>query len=97
MPMKTKLTVRRIGNFLGVILGKEALTEPRVAEGDALFVVRAPRGHSTDTRVGLLHLSGLQPDLQDLLGVPDDLLPRGGLKPVIRGAVLEEVRELYAA
>ncbi len=49
------------------------------------------------TRVGLLHLSGLQLELEALLGVPVDLVPRGGLKPVIRGAVLEEARELYAA
>ncbi|MFK7929416.1 MAG: AbrB/MazE/SpoVT family DNA-binding domain-containing protein [Myxococcota bacterium] len=42
--MKSSLTVRKIGNSLGVILGKQALAELGVAEGDRLFVVRTPEG-----------------------------------------------------
>jgi len=48
-------------------------------------------------RVGFLHLTGLQLELQSLLGVPVDLVPRGGLKARIREEVLKEARELYAA
>ena len=48
-------------------------------------------------RVGFLHLSALQLELQTLLGVPVDLVPLGGLKPLIRDDVLREARELYAA
>ena len=48
-------------------------------------------------RVGLLHLVGLQLELQALPGVKVDLVPRSGLKPGIRDAVLEEARELFAA
>jgi putative addiction module antidote len=42
--MKTTLTVRKIGNSYGVILGKEALAELGIAEGDTLFVVRTTDG-----------------------------------------------------
>jgi len=48
-------------------------------------------------RVGMLHLAGLQIELQGLFGVGVDLVPRKGLKPAIRDAVLGEARGLYAA
>lgn len=48
-------------------------------------------------RVGLLHLAGLQVELEALLGRPVDLVPRSGLKPIIREAVLGDARALYAA
>ncbi len=48
-------------------------------------------------RVGLLHLSGLQLELQSLLGHEVDLVPRNGLKPVIRDDILAQARALYAA
>lgn len=49
------------------------------------------------TRVGFLHLAGLQLDLQELLGRKVDLVPRGGLKPALRDEVLREARALFAA
>ena len=49
------------------------------------------------TRVGLLHLSGLQLELETLIGRRVDLVPRGGLKETIRAEVLREARALYAA
>lgn len=48
-------------------------------------------------RVGFLHLAGLQNALQDLLGRDVDLVPRRGLKPLIRDEVLGDARALYAA
>ncbi len=42
--MKKTLTIRKIGNSVGVILGKDTLAELGVAEGDTLFVVRTPDG-----------------------------------------------------
>ncbi len=51
----------------------------------------------TGQRVGLIHLSSLQLELEALFGVRVDLVPRGGLKPVIREHVLGEARELFAA
>jgi putative addiction module antidote len=38
------LTVRRIGNSFGVILGREVVERLGVKEGDALFAVRTPDG-----------------------------------------------------
>ncbi len=48
-------------------------------------------------RVGFLRLAELQIELQALFGHPVDLVPRGGLKPIIRDQVLGEARALYAA
>ena len=48
-------------------------------------------------RVGLLRLAELQLELQSLLGCDVDLVPRGGLKPMIRDRVLGDARALYAA
>ncbi len=42
--MASTLTIRKIGNSYGVILGKESLTALGVAEGDKLFVLRTPEG-----------------------------------------------------
>jgi len=42
--MKSTVAVRKIGNSLGVILGRDAMAELGVAEGDTLFVVRSPDG-----------------------------------------------------
>ncbi len=41
-----------------------------------------------DAHVGLLLLSRLQRELAELFGRPVDLVPRDGLKPAIREAVL---------
>ena len=38
------LTIRRVGNSLGVILPKEILAKFEVSEGDRLFVTEAPDG-----------------------------------------------------
>lgn len=42
--MAEALTVRRIGNSLGVILPKGDLEKAGVGEGDKLFLVHAPDG-----------------------------------------------------
>lgn len=48
-------------------------------------------------RVSLFDLADLSSDLADLVGVPVDLVTRGGLKPLIRERILNEARPLYAA
>jgi uncharacterized protein len=47
--------------------------------------------------VGLFHLLRLQQRLTELLGRPVDLVPKAGLKPLIRDEVLASARLLYAA
>lgn len=50
-----------------------------------------------DATVGFLTLSRMARELSALLGRPVDLVPRTGLKPVIREAVLREEQVIYAA
>lgn len=39
-----ELKVRKIGNSLGVVLPKEAISRMRAAEGDRLFLIEGPGG-----------------------------------------------------
>jgi hypothetical protein len=48
-------------------------------------------------QVGFITLARLQRELADLLGRPVDLVPRQGLKPVIRDQVLASAEEIYAS
>ena len=49
-----------------------------------------------DAAIGM-ELIDLQLALEDLLGRPVDLVPKRGLKPLIRESVLSSARVLYAA
>ncbi|HTI68336.1 MAG TPA: AbrB family transcriptional regulator [Candidatus Limnocylindria bacterium] len=42
--MQAELKVRKIGNSLGILLPKEAVTELRVDEGASLYLSKAPDG-----------------------------------------------------
>ena len=48
-------------------------------------------------RVTFLTLARMQRELEGLLGRPIDLVPKDGLKPVIRDQVIATARVLYAA
>ncbi|RMH35237.1 MAG: nucleotidyltransferase [Nitrospirae bacterium] len=48
-------------------------------------------------QVGFLTLSRMARELSVILGCPVDLVPRSGLKPVIRNAILREEQVIYAA
>jgi predicted nucleotidyltransferase len=50
-----------------------------------------------DAAVSLFTLADIQDELAALLGRPVDLVPRDGLKPVIRDEVLASEHVLYAA
>jgi len=50
-----------------------------------------------DAQVGFIALSRLQRELSAIFGRQVDLVPRNGLKPKIRDAVLSSAEELYAA
>jgi len=50
-----------------------------------------------EAEVGFLALARMQRELEALLGRPVDLVPRAGLKPVIREEILKSERLLYAS
>jgi len=50
-----------------------------------------------DARVGFMTLSRMQRELVAIFKRRVDLVPKGGLKPLIRRAVLESAEVLYAA
>ncbi|SRR3990172_5139270 len=49
-----------------------------------------------ETMVGFMALSRMQRELSELLGRRVDLVPRNGLKPVIRDSVLASAVDVYA-
>jgi hypothetical protein len=49
-----------------------------------------------EAQVGFITLSRMQRELSAILHRPVDLVPKGGLKPVIRDAVLSSAKVLYA-
>ncbi len=49
------------------------------------------------TGVGMLALSRMQRELGQLLGRPVDLVPKDGLKPLVRESVLAAAESVYAA
>jgi predicted nucleotidyltransferase len=51
----------------------------------------------TGARVSLFTLADIQDELSALFGRPVDLVPRDGLKPIIRDSVLASEHVLYAA
>lgn len=50
-----------------------------------------------DRQVSLFDLLRLQHRLEDLIGRPVDLVPKEGLKPLVRDEVLSTARTVYAA
>lgn len=70
-----------------------AVTGSFGAESDVDLLVTFQPG----ARVGFLTLARMQRELEGLLGRKVDLVPKGGLKPVIRNSVLASARVLYAA
>jgi uncharacterized protein len=70
-----------------------ALTKDFSAESDIDLLVKFEPG----ARVGFLTLARMRHELEELLGRKVDLVPKEGLKPVIRDSVLATARVLYAA
>lgn len=69
-----------------------ALTTQFGEESDIDLLVTFEPG----ARVGFLTLGRMQRELEALLGRKVDLVPKRGLKPVIRDSVLATARVLYA-
>jgi len=79
--------IRRLA-FFGSVLGERFGTDSDV---DVLV------DFQPDAQIGFVSLSRIQRELATLLGRPVDLVPRDGLKPIIRDAVLSGAEEIYAA
>jgi predicted nucleotidyltransferase len=69
------------------------LREDFRADSDADVLVE----FEPDVQVGFIALSRIQRELADLLQRPVDLVPKEGLKPKIREAVLASAEVVYAA
>ena len=50
-----------------------------------------------EAQVGLIAFLGFQRELSELLGRKVDLVPKGGLRPLIRDQILAQAQVLYAA
>jgi len=74
------------------VFGSAARDELRPDSDIDLLVV-----FEAEARVGFLRLAEVAEALAALLGRPVDLVPKNGLKPLLRPQVLAEARLLYAA
>ena len=62
-----KLTIRRVGNSLGVTLPAEAIKALRVGEGDAVYLTETPDG---------FQLVAHDPDFEEQMQVAEDFMRR---------------------
>ena len=62
-----KLTIRRVGNSLGVTLPVEAIRALRVSEGDAVYLTETPEGFK---------LVAHDPDFEESMAVAEGFLRR---------------------
>jgi len=53
--------------------------------------------YEPEAPVTFITLSRMQRELSELIGRPVDLVPKGGLKPLIRDEVLSSAEVIYAA
>jgi len=70
-----------------------ALRDDFEAESDVDLLVE----FEPEAQVGFMTLARMQRELSNILHRPVDLVPKGGLKPKIRQAVLSSAEVLYAA
>lgn len=66
--MNLELTLRKVGNSVGVILPKEALSHLHLDEGDSVSVTEGPDGS--------LRLSPTRPDVTRQMEVVKDVMKR---------------------
>lgn len=50
-----------------------------------------------EAKIGLIALGKIQGELETIVQTRVDLIPKGGLKPIIKNAVLSEAEIIYAA
>lgn len=74
------------------VFGSAARGESTPESDVDLLVEFEPQAH-----VGFLTLARMSRELSELLGRKVDLVPKGGLKPLIRNEILSEAEVLFAA
>ena len=74
------------------VFGSTARGDARDSSDVDLLVTFKP-----NSRIGLVSFNRLRRELEAALGRPVDLVPRDGLKPLIRDEVLSQALLLYAA
>lgn len=62
-----KLTVRKVGNSLGVTLPAQAAQALRVREGDALYLTETPGGY---------RITSYDPDFEETMELAEDFMRR---------------------
>ena len=63
-----QLKVRKIGNSLGVVLPKEAVSRLRAGDGDPLFLIEGPNG--------AYQLTPYDPSFEKKLGKSEEIIGR---------------------
>jgi predicted nucleotidyltransferase len=93
LPLAEIAALCRRYQVLELSLFGSALTDDFGAESDLDLLVAFEPG----TRVTFITFGRLEEALESLLGRKVDIVPKGGLKPLIRESVLASARVLYAA
>jgi uncharacterized protein len=93
LPMDEIATFCRRHHIRQLALFGSALREDFGPDSDLDILVE----FEPEAQVGFMALSGMQLELAELLQRPVDLVPRQGLKPKIRDAVLSSAQVIYAA
>ena len=93
LPMEQIVAICRKYRVRELSLFGSALREDFRPDSDVDFLVE----FEPDAHIGFMELAGMQIELSEVIGRPVDLVPKGGLKPLIRRAVLDSAQVLYAA
>ena len=92
VPQETLRAYCRRNHIRWLALFGSALGEEFGSESDIDLLVE----FEPDAQIGFLDLSRMQRELTAIWGRPVDLVPRNGLKAVIRQQILENAYTLYA-
>lgn len=82
--------VEKYGGLEPRIFGSRARGDARPDSDLDLLIKAGPR-------MSLFDLSGLQRDLEDLVGIKVEVVTEGALHPLLRDDILAEARPLHAA
>ena len=93
MPMDRLIEFCRRNHIRKLSLFGSAISDRMGPDSDIDLLVEFVPG----ARIGLIGFAGLQEELEAAIGRKVDLVPKRGLKPLIRDEVLSSAEVLYAA